>query len=161
MPTIETVTISGGVSGGHKFSSNTERYFNLDAPVGSGMANHVGDVMVIQALLNFIWAYSHNTFDMPGNSLLLVAGLFDEKTAGAIRHYQSRNSFLLLNPDGKVHPGSFKGRAIKLLGAPRQMTITALNQDAGTTTRLKYPELMYDRTKGVTRDYPQLQLFLG
>lgn len=157
MPSVEAVTADYG----KKWKPSQEKFFNLSEAVGPGMPNRLGDVMVIQALLNFIWNYSHNEFDMPGDTPLLVVGLFDPRTAGAIRHFQSRFALFLLNPDGKIHPGAFRGRTVKVAEARRQMTITALNQEARVATRLKYPDLFYDHITAVTRDYPQLKMFLS
>lgn len=156
MPSVEAVAKDYG----KKSKIFKEQFFNLSDPVGPGMSNRLGDVMVIQALLNFIWNRSHNEFDMPDSSPLLVTGLFDPRTASAIRHFQNRFAIFLLNPDGRIHPGAYKGRTVKMAASQSQMTITCLNEEAQIATRLKYPDLFYDHITAVTRAYPQLRMFL-
>jgi hypothetical protein len=131
-----------------------ENVFNLSAPVGKGMANHFGDVMVIQAMLNVIasdptWAEYNGLKPsaMPG-----VMGRFDHKTEMAIQSFQEARRYNLLRVDGIVHPGSFGNRILKLSGT--FMTITLLNDQAGEVCSFKYNSL--DHTKEIARIYPQV-----
>jgi hypothetical protein len=130
------------------------KIFNLAHPVGPRMPNHLGDVMVIQAMLNVIasmpaWAEYNGLKPsaMPG-----VTGRFDQKTEAAIWSFQKARHYNLLSIDGVVHPGSFENRTLKLDG--RYMAIVLLNNQAAEVCQVKY--YSYDHTEGIARIYPQV-----
>jgi hypothetical protein len=137
-----------------KIGIRDDKVFNLSAPVGPGMSNHLGDVMVIQAMLNVIaseptWAEYNG---LKPSAMPIVTGIFEEKTERAIRSLQNARRYNLLRADGIVHPGSFGNRIVKLTGT--YITITLLNDQADVVCSFKYNSL--DHTKEIARIYPQV-----
>jgi len=118
--------------------------FNITAPVGPGMANLFGDVMVIQALINVI--YSDGTKqatlevwsgtdgfppEYKGYQTPKVTGNFDKDTALAIKLFQTESRTRVLEVDGIVRPGSYSGRILKIgIGITQMLTIYELNDAA-------------------------------
>jgi hypothetical protein len=140
--TIETVhyDLGKGVNPRTKKKWDIYQYeiYNFSAPVGNGMANHIGDVMVIQATVNIIASEPSEASlcKLTLEQMPAVTGLFDKRTEAAIKSFQGALSLLLLRADGIVHPGSFGGRTIKA-GGP-QTTISQLNDEARGASHLKY-----------------------
>jgi hypothetical protein len=75
--------------------------FNISAPVGPGMANHFGDVVVVQALLNVIYldgtkqatiefwsGHDGSPPEYKGYQTPKVTGSFDKNTATAIKLFK-------------------------------------------------------------------------
>jgi hypothetical protein len=134
--------------------------FNVSAPVGPKMPNLFADVMVIQALLNFIalhpiWLEKFRREDMPW-----VNGLYDRKTELTIRNYQSGNSIFLARVDGIVHPGSYGNRIIKSNGP--SITITQLNDEADMTNLLvRELDSADSHIESILKKYPQLNAIIN
>ena len=116
--------------------------FNISAPVGPGMANHFGDVVVVQALLNVIYldgtkqatiefwsGHDGSPPEYKGYQTPKVTGSFDKNTATAIKLFQTDSATRLRETDGIVRPVSFSGRIIKI-GRGRNETIYDLNDAA-------------------------------
>ncbi len=132
------------------------RGFNISATVGTRGRNNKGDVMVVQALLQFIAIGSPKLAgDAP--PIKKVNGLFNLETDRAIRWFQRRFDFILLGQDGLVHPASFKNRIIKTGG--KQMMICQLNYYAHESSVLLSEGLNY--TEAIFRKFPQLKTWVN
>jgi|GEM_PF-5703670 len=137
-----------------KWGVYDENAFNLSAQVGPRMPNRMGDVIVIQAMLNVI-ASERVWSEYNGLKLSLmpqVTGKFEQKTERAIRSFQEARHYNLVRVDGVVHPGAFENRIIRLDASI--MSISLLNMEAGVVCSFKYNSL--DHTKEIARLYPQV-----
>jgi len=131
--------------------------YNVSAPVVTGMANHFGDVVVVQALINVIYRsgsrqatverdWGHEDFhpEFKGYKTPPVTGNSDMNTALAIKLFQiDTHSRPALKVDGVVYPLSFSGRNVKRLNRQRE-TISELNY-AARDHFFDIPELLSPR----------------
>jgi hypothetical protein len=147
MATRETITVDG-------VQSNC---LNISETVGVKGSNKPGDVMLIQAMLQYIaeGLTPQNIGLASKDDLPVASGAFDAATENAIKRYQLKHVLGLLQQTGLpglIHPASYKGRNIKLTtgGNFRFMTITLLHFDA----QLAAPGVDY--TKEIPRKTPQL-----
>ena len=133
---------------------------NITAPVGPGMRNNRGDVLVIQALLHFIASVPWSGVKRPLSRLAApkITGSFDIQTQETIYMYQVLRQHYLLRADGIIHPGSFAGRAIQS-GGP-QMTITLLNEEALEGSNEKSGDQSINLAKIILGKYPQISTAL-
>jgi len=106
---------------------------NVSNTVGANGQNRTGDVLVLQAMFNYI---EMGLGKGPGNPLAggqlknIVAvpeltGILDGKTMHSILHFQIANTGSLLSVDGTNHPASYMGRNLNPF--KRLMTITLLH----------------------------------
>lgn len=147
MATRETITIDGAQS----------NCFNISETVGVTGSNKAGDVMLIQAMLQYIAeAQTPQVIGLNSkDNLPIVSGAFDAATEDAIKRYQLSRVLSLLQQTGLpglIHPASYKGRNIKFMtgGNFRFMTITLLHFDA------QFVAPNVDYTKEIPRKTPQL-----
>jgi hypothetical protein len=158
MARIEKMNYDLGEPG--KPQIDVSEIFNVTAAVGPKMPNLFADVMVIQALLNFIalhpiWLEKLRREDLP-----LVNGLYDRKTEMSIRNYQKGNWIFLARVDGIVNPGSFGNRIVKAHGPA--MTITMLNSEADmTNTLVRGLDSTDSHTESILKKYPQLNAIIN
>ena len=102
----------------------TERFseyeiFTISASVGTGMANHFGDVLIVQALLRYIdldgaklatssmWKVSDGAPDYYAYEPVQVTGIFDKNTEFGIKLFQNVWFKLAKEHDGIVRPAPF------------------------------------------------------
>lgn len=101
---------------------------NISESVGKGGANKTGDVMLIQAMLQYLAVAPQTPKFIGLNSADEVpepSGEFDGKTAHAIKSYQRKYIRELLKADGIIHPASYENRNLKR--AKPLMSITLLH----------------------------------
>jgi hypothetical protein len=156
---VENITM-----GGHSDSGDWAIEFiglNVTAPVGPGMRNNRGDVLVIQALFNFIASvpWSGVKRPLPRMAAPKLTGSFDRQTQETIFIYQTLRQHYLLRSDGIIHPGSFAGRLIQS-GGP-QMTITLLNEEALEGSDEKSGEENLNLARLILDKYPQVSTALA
>jgi hypothetical protein len=107
--------------------------FNVSNTVGPDCANKPGDVLLIKAMLAFIYRFvgPHTAgSEIPwGLALNQNSASYDSKLGKAILAYQRKNSpHRIPHTDGIIHPASYLGRVISAAD-PRRMTITVLHDD--------------------------------
>lgn len=105
---------------------------NLDFSVGENGANGPADIMLIQALFNYIAPTQRAASKYFGLSLRQIPKIttkIDAQTRMAILAFQRTNRSRLLSADGLVEPAKDEGRVIRNAGG-RVMTITRLDQVA-------------------------------
>lgn len=134
---------------------------NVSATVGVGGANEVGDVMLVQAMFQYIAdARGPKQIGLDSkDDVPLPGGEFGTITAHAIDMYQRVNFMSVVSFDGLIHPASYKHRNITLRGSsdPRWggrlvfMTITLLHFDLKAATPKGG-----DYTIEITRKFPRL-----
>ncbi len=152
MATVENLTVY------YKEFTVVKRFLNISEPVGVGQPNKIGDVMVIQALISVAAHGLHGKFltwndeDVPA-----ATGIFNETTRKFIWEFQRYFGNSALKVDGLVHPGSFRGRKVRLDRS--MMTIVQLNCYAIGVNKAteKYG---YDHTKAILDMYPMLRLLV-
>lgn len=134
--------------------------FNLSFWVGLGGLNDKGDVMLIQAMMNFI-AEGHDDpsmvgvkfdFDLPD-----VTGSLDSSTIFSIIGFQTRwMSHLLASVAGKIFPVDYKTYKYTE-SEPRRPVITMLHQlSLDAAGRLNES----DYTEAMPKMFPQLRAFI-
>lgn len=109
-------------------SNNIEEssgFLNVGATVGKNSVNHVGDVMLIQAMLYEVLPYMYG---VPSEALPYPTGTYEGRTAYSILQYQERSS---LSRGVKVWKDGFINRAVgeHVPGKKRIWTITYMNED--------------------------------
>jgi len=101
--------------------------FNIHESVGTGGRNKTGDVIIIQAMLNYIEAglgrHDGPIFSSPPAPEL--TGAMDSATKSAIDMFQLINGKHLVAVDFVIHPAKYKGR--KMTKWKPLMTITRLH----------------------------------
>ena len=154
MPTIEMMLVDYGA----KLGVRPERAFNLDAAVGVGAANKVGDVVLVQAMLQGLnkggarhYFYNRKTLDQ--TRLPEPHGRMDHETLTAIRNLQMWLASRLLAVDGRIDPASFAGRKLNLSAAKKTM-LQILNQELGVYSNSAGSP---DHTVWLMNMYPQLR----
>jgi hypothetical protein len=104
---------------------------NVSKIVGFAGANLTEDVLLIQALFNYIADGMFPEMLGLGGDYKVpeVTGEMDADTYSAIGAFQIRNASRLLrqNFDGRIHPASYKGRVIKDVYKQPVMSITLLH----------------------------------
>ena len=134
------------------------RCFNVSKPVGPGPANQYSDVMVVQALFDFLGDSrnpNHDWLDILDVKTAKVSGFFDAATEKMIRKYQSGGTYGTLGTmvaDGIVHPASLDGRKMRLGG--KHMIIVDLNLEAKWGAG---PSFSYDLVSAMLDRYPMLK----
>ena len=121
--------------------------------VGAGGRNNFGDVLLIQAMLRYLAAF---TATRSGTAVPELTGVFDAVTGEAIRNFQQEFSVRLFQPDGIIHPPSYAGRDLKNPFNPL-MTMTYLH------ILCKHQAKYYGHARyaiGITMLFPQLLLHL-
>lgn len=102
---------------------------NLTYSVGRNADNKPDDVMLVQALFQWI---GHNPGAAQGKigvsaaELPKITGVFDSATQRAILAFQRKNGRSLLNIDGVIHPASYADRRLNYPAGARLMAITLL-----------------------------------
>lgn len=108
----------------------TEMAVNLTKAVGTGAPNQRSDVLLIQALFNYIGeGLGRSALGLgPEYRIPAISGVMDAETYSAIGEFQIANiRQLLINRfDGVIHPANYKGRKINLFKRPL-MSITYLH----------------------------------
>jgi hypothetical protein len=134
--------------------------FNVTTTVGAGAINAPDDVMLIQAMFNFIAEGERNGSTLGITSrreLPELTGRIESKTLAIIHSYQARWSRLLLNVDGKIHPAHYAGRDLQLDGSTRRMAITLLHQHAqGAAALMNEP----DYTTALPDMFPKMRTLI-
>ncbi len=130
---------------------------NVSHTVGAGGRNDPGDVMLIQAMFQFIAASRLGPEALGVNSMDDVpapTGKFDSKTAQLIKAFQRKfHPKLLLRADGLIHHGDYILRNISFEDKEsRLMSITLLH--------LLCMMVRADYTTEITREFPQLLPFI-
>jgi len=138
MPTIEMMLVDYGA----KLGVRPERAFNLDAAVGVGAANKVGDVMLVQAMLQGLnkggarhYFYNRKTLDQ--TRLPEPHGRMDHETLTAIRNLQMWLASRLLAVDGRIDPAAFAGRKLNLPLPSRRCSKYSTKNSVFTATLLE------------------------
>ena len=114
--------------------------------------------MLIQSMLHYINLGAPVYVAGVLEGLGKPSGVFDTATAKAIVKFQRKWADKLLQVDGLVHPGSFKGRRIMTTRGSTQMTIFQLNE----LVRLAALTLnggTVDFTEAVFHEFPALRLW--
>lgn len=133
----------------HKFPA-----LNLSESVGKGGANKTGDVMLVQAMFQYIakgfkpkFIGVNSADDIPEPS-----GDYDDKTERAIKSYQRKHIRNLLKVDGIIHPASYENRNLKRMTSPL-MTITLLGSHLLDASLMNGDD---DQFTGIVRMFPKL-----
>jgi hypothetical protein len=110
---------------------------NIGKTVGNGGVNEFGDVMLIQALLNYIGRAKLRLgadYKMPD-----ITGSMDGETYSAIGEFQIANgSRLMAKGFGwRLDPANYRGRRLRLDGTRKLMAITLLHVLATEAARSK------------------------
>jgi hypothetical protein len=144
------------------FDGSKERCVNLSASVGKGGKNMWQDVMLIQALFNYLYQ-SHRAaaLHLPKNvfpkdtiseifQMFPVTGNIDAITLQTITSFQAINRKHILNADGRIEPAHYKGRVIKgnTMTQPL-MTITYLHVLAKQVERRAEAKRVQRATKSI------------
>lgn len=118
-------TISYHIGGG---MTAKEPCTNLTFSVGMDGDNGGADIMLVQALFNFVgWAKgtSRNLLGFEKSAMPRITGRMNSKTQQAIFNFQRRNVNKVLKIDGLMEPGKYENRVLTIGG--RLMTITLLD----------------------------------
>ncbi|MBS1794479.1 MAG: hypothetical protein JSS81_11525 [Acidobacteria bacterium] len=129
--------------------------FNVSETVGGGGRNLIGDVMLVQAAMQFIGLGAPEFVRFVRKRK--PTGKFDAETGREIWEFQRTWRFKLLAMDGLVHPASFENRRLKL-GGPKMM-IKLLN----TFALLSSSSIREgtDYLPALQRRFPELRPFLA
>ncbi|HEX8250622.1 MAG TPA: peptidoglycan-binding domain-containing protein [Pyrinomonadaceae bacterium] len=92
-PIIRQMVIREGASDEVVFN-----YFTVGNRIGPKAVNDNWDVLLIQAMLRYLWAYERGT---PDNLCPLPTGIYDKTTAGAIWNFQKKQN---LEADWYIDP---------------------------------------------------------
>jgi hypothetical protein len=116
---------------------------NISKTVGASGTNKIGDVLVVQALLNYIANQNEDKalilLGTPLDEVPEISGEFDIATFNAIATFKHIWIHRLLNPtDSVIHPAHYKGRVLRQYKTGRLMTITLLSQLADFASRQAY-----------------------
>ena len=98
---------------------------NISESVGANGANKFADVLLIQALFNYI-APIEPMFQQGAVNKPALNGFLDADTIKAIFLFQGLNAHRLLKTDGVIQPAAYANRNLKNIHA-RLMTITLLH----------------------------------
>ena len=137
-----------------------ERGFNISASVGRGGDNHEGDVMLLQAMFQYIASYNERVFAGWGSkpiTLPEVTGHYNHATARAITSYQNKWAHVVLRVDGLIHPAAYENRILADRSSNRLMTITLLHLHACYAARNLGDN---DYTQTIPRLFPSLGAFI-
>ena len=150
MAQFEEITINGKAQSG----------VNIKKTVGFAGPNLKEDVLLIQALFNYIAKGMFPEMVGLGGDYKIpeVTGEMDGDTYSAIGAFQIRNASRLLMPtfDGRIHPASYKNRNIRN-SAGRLMCITLLHIMAIDTSVMRGD---HDYPQTLAHEYPELAYFL-
>ena len=134
--------------------------FNVSSTVGTGGRNHRGDVMLIQAIFNYlssspgVVSYQFKNTVMPE-----VNGKFSPATGELIQKYQTKWVHVVLRADGVIHPASYKNRVLADRRASRRlMTITLLHEHANQAAAEIGDS---DYTEAILFMFPHLSVWVG
>ncbi|HUF04422.1 MAG TPA: hypothetical protein VMM38_09630 [Aridibacter sp.] len=158
MATIDRMNIRYEGETGNTPDIYNKRCFNVTKPVGSGQVNEFGDVLVVQALFDFLGSDENPNRDMLKIleiKLAKVTGFFDNDTAKMILRFQrggGYRSLSTISADGIVHPASLAGRVLR--AGARQMTIVQLNREAAWGASAKHA---HDLVSTMLAKYPMLK----
>jgi hypothetical protein len=119
MPKRELITLNG-----------KSRYgFNIDESVGIMGRNKTGDILLIQAMLQYIanglGSLEAGVIPISNFKVPKLTGVFDGDTMMSLNLFQSLHSQGLLKVDAIIHPASYAGRNINPFKPV--MTITLLH----------------------------------
>jgi hypothetical protein len=129
---------------------------NIHFSVGGPKAdNGQADIMLVQALFNYIAKSNTSVLGFSLQSMPGIDGRIGPKTRNAILSFQRRNSHKLLSVDGVVHPAKYEARVINLGG--RLMTITLLDQFASQEALMRNDA---DHIQGLIKIEPRLAPWL-
>lgn len=130
------------------------RGFNVTDSVGHGGVNRKADVLLVQAMFQYLGELigSERLGFQSAEDLPAVTGRIDAKTLSAIRTYQQNALWTLYQADGVIHPAVYHNRNIKLSRSRRLMTITCLHLQ----TYLEKPPYL-DYTEEILLRFPQLR----
>lgn len=146
----ETITISGD-----KYSC-----FNVSFPAGVGGFNEKGDVLLLQAMFNFI-ALGFGDARILGikskNGLPALTGALSRETIDVIRNYEYRWAKLLWTMTGLIYPADYKNQDLELDADTRRPTITLLHQHAADAA-VRLNETDYTTT--MLSEFPELKPFI-
>src|SRR5262245_35077263 len=126
---------------------------NVHFSVGGSSADGNGpaDIMLVQALFNYIGKNNTSVLGFSSQSMPAIDGRIGPATRDAILGFQRRNRHKVLSVDGIVHPASYENRTLKLEG--RLMTITLLDQFASMEGLMRSEP---DHIAGLVKIAPQL-----
>lgn len=134
--------------------------FNITSSVGTGGQNFRGDVMLIQAMFNFI-ALGWNDVLRLGISakhhLPDVTGVIDSNTIFAIIGFQQRwVNLLFSNQSGWIFPADYTKKQEVVIGTERRQQMFLLHQFAqDAAARLNEA----DYTIAMLKEFPELKQF--
>jgi hypothetical protein len=134
------------------------RGFNVNAPVGDGGENEAGDVLLVQAMFQYLaeLVELERLGLKSSDEIPAPTGRIDDRTLNAIKRYQqSAAVWSLLSADGLIHPADSQSRNIRLQGLIRLKTITSLQLQI----YLEKPFYL-DYTEEILRRVPQLETCL-
>lgn len=145
--------------------NNKQRYgFNVSDTVGPGGANNTGDVLVVQAMLNYIaegglgpqcFGYLEG-FGSPINKVPGLTGILDQETIAALSIFSVLNLPKLYGGmDFMIHPASYAGRNLNPFKP--LMKITLLHVYARAAAKKLGDD---DYTKAMLRMLPRLIPFV-
>jgi hypothetical protein len=133
---------------------------NIKKTVGYAGPNLKEDVLLIQALFNYIAKGMFPEMLGLGGDYKIpeVTGEMDGETYSAIGAFQIRNAVHLLMPtfDGRIHPASYKNRNIRN-SAGRVMCMTLLHFMATDTAVMRGD---YNYPQALAHEYTDLAYFL-
>ena len=148
MPVIETMNLDFG----GELGVRQERVFNVEAAVGAGAPNRIGDVMLIQAMfreMSLLFTYEFHYAKVPE-----VTGRIDKNTIDSIWSVQRAWSMFLLAVDGRIDPAALAGRNLRLKAEKYtmiQMLARYVPQSMSAKRKIEDP------IEGLLNLYPQLR----
>ncbi len=141
-------------------NGKTELGVNVTDAVGMTGKNRREDIMLIQALFNYIATGLHpRDLGLGGDyKIPKINGEMDADTFLAIGEFQIRNASRLqmYRFDGRIHPASYKNRVIRDING-RVMSITLLHIMA---TDAAVMQGHFDYRKGLIKLKPELAKYL-
>lgn len=135
--------------------------FNLTNVIGFGVYNDKGDVMLIQAMFNFIFEGTGQLSKLGIKSrseLPVVTGIFGGDTGFLIMNFQFKwLSILTAQQSGLLFPGNYKDKIQAMGDGDRRQAMFLLHQFAQeAAARLNET----DYTVAMLKDFPELRPFI-
>jgi len=151
MPTIETMTVDYQKNLG----IGSHKVFNVEAAVGVGAPNKIGDVLLVQAMMKEISrVHTAEFYKVP---VAEVTGKINSITIQSIWGLQRSWSMFLMGVDGRIDPASLAGRTLRLK-AEKYTMIQMLDRYLGSALSIGHK--IDDYIVGLQNLYPQLRAHL-